>query len=86
MVRWADHAAADRAYLQSEGIYTKPAHKSVADGINSVAQRLMINRKTGKPRLQVLIRVKASLRSFKTTLGTKAIVRCRIKNLPSNRR
>lgn len=53
MVRWADHAAADRAYLQSEGIYTKPAHKSVADGINSIAQRLMINRKTGKPRLQV---------------------------------
>ena len=53
MVRWADHAAADRAYLQTEGIYTKLAHKAVADGINSIAQRLKINPKTGKPKLIV---------------------------------
>ena len=51
MTIWADHAAADRAYLQSEGIYTRLAHKAVADGINSVAQRLRVNKRTGKPRL-----------------------------------
>lgn len=48
---WSDHAAADRAFLQQNGIHTTLAKKSVADGINSIAQRLKINPKTGKPRL-----------------------------------
>ena len=52
-ITWSDHNASDRAFLQSHGIYTQLAKKSVPDGINSIAQRLKTNPKTGKPKLMI---------------------------------
>lgn len=49
---WADHDAEDRATLTARGIYTQPAHKEVARGIQAVKQRLMVQR-DGRPRLLI---------------------------------
>ncbi|MFI1562192.1 phage terminase large subunit [Streptomyces sp. NPDC020490] len=48
---YADHDAEDRATLQRHlGLSTKPAHKSVSDGIQAVQSRLRVQA-DGKPRL-----------------------------------
>ncbi|MFA7086699.1 MAG: phage terminase large subunit [Aliarcobacter sp.] len=58
-VIWADHALADRAFLHREGVVTRPAKKSVLDGITAINQRLRVNAKTGMPRLVVFNTCKA---------------------------
>ena len=50
---WADHDAADANFLRKQGIYTKPAKKSVLDGIMAVRQRLIVNPRTQKPKLYI---------------------------------
>ena len=52
-VIWADHDLADRSFLQKNGIYTRPAKKSVLDGITAINQRLKPDSKTGRPRLYI---------------------------------
>lgn len=52
-VTWSDHDAGNRAVLRDNGIETMLAHKDVANGINSIAQRLKPHPRTGKPRLIV---------------------------------
>jgi phage terminase large subunit len=48
---YADHDAEDRATLERHlGLSTKPAHKSVSDGIQAVQARLRVQ-EDGKPRL-----------------------------------
>lgn len=63
-VTWSDHSASDRAFLQANNIYTQLAKKSVADGINSIAQRLKPSPRTGKPRLMVFNTCDALIEQF----------------------
>lgn len=48
---WADHDLSDRSFLRRRGIITRPAKKSVLDGIMAINHRLRVNAKTGRPRL-----------------------------------
>jgi len=52
-VQWADHSKTDRAFLQRRGIVTRPAKKSVTDGINAVRERLMVHPELQRPRLLI---------------------------------
>lgn len=52
-VIWADHALADRAFLHRRGIFTRPAKKSVLDGITAINHRLKVDNKTNRPRLMI---------------------------------
>lgn len=53
-IKWtvADHDAQERAELEDKGIYTSPAQKDVALGLQRVAKRLIVQ-DDGKPRLRV---------------------------------
>ena len=63
-ITWSDHAAADRAFLQAHGIETQLARKSVQDGINSIAQRLRVSPKLGRPRLIIFNDCDALIEQF----------------------
>ena len=52
---------ADRSFLQKNGIYTRPAKKSVLDGITAINQRLKPDSKTGRPRLYIFATCQAMI-------------------------
>jgi len=52
-VQWADHSKTDRAFLANRGIITRPAKKSVTDGINAVRERLVVDSTLGRPKLLI---------------------------------
>ena len=59
----ADHDAQERAELEDKGIYTLPAQKAVAIGLQKVAKRLIIQG-DGKPRLIVFDTCKNVIREI----------------------
>lgn len=45
----SDHSASDRATLEENGIYTKPAYKKISAGIQAVEERLKLDDRTKRP-------------------------------------